>query len=98
MRAQLPASEPPSGRTYDQYADIESVATVSLSPWDALLEKRKALLLAPEGDASMRAMEHYSRGEEGLRATGFKLERHSHMILGRPVQVVSVSFLCVETY
>jgi hypothetical protein len=97
MRAQFPATEPPSGRKYDQYSDIESHATVSLSPLDALLEKRKALLPVPEGDASMRAMEHCRRGEEGLRATGFKPERHSHMILGRPVQAFSFSVLCFET-
>ena len=63
-----------------------------------IIGEKKALLLVPEGDASMRAMEHYRRGEEGLRATGFKPERHSHMILGRPVQVVSFSCLCFEAY
>ena len=93
MRAQFQATEPPSGRKYDQYSDIESHATVSLAPSDALLEKRKALLLVPDGDANMQAMEQYRRGEEGLRATCVKPERHSHMILGRPAQAFSSSFL-----
>jgi hypothetical protein len=44
MRAQFPATEPPSGRKYDQYSDIESHATVSLSPLDALLEKKKSVV------------------------------------------------------
>ena len=96
-RAQFPANAPPPGRKYEQYADLESHGTVSLSPSDPVVERRKALLPVPDGDASVRAMEHYRRGEEGLRATGFKPERHSHMILGRPVQAFSFSFLSFAT-
>ena len=96
-RAQFPANAPPPGRKYEQYADLESHGTVSLSPSDPVVERRKALLPVPDGDASVRAMEHYRRGEEGLRATGFKPERHSHMILGRPVQAFSSSFLSFAT-
>ena len=97
-RAEFRAETPPSGRSHATASPGLATWTVSLSPRDPLFRQRELLVLVPEGDARMRATEHYRFGEGWSMATGFRLERHSHMVLGRAVQVVILNRRSLHTY
>ena len=87
MRRDFRAQTDPAGRRYWHATEEHPPWSVSLSPRDEVIMQRKRVWPELGSDPRHCAMQHYRCGEEGLRATGFRLVRHTHMVLGRPVQV-----------